>query len=384
MGSRLLEQGTIMPKPAPGPKPLNLKGTKGADTIPGSALNDKINGKQGDDIITGGGGADILTGGTGADTFVYRVLSDSSASTGVDLITDFNAAAGDRIDLSALGDATLVSAYDASISGQQAVFSYNAATNITTLTYYGGDGPFELRFAGNVAYHPDAFYGIVEPPVVTVLGIDYVTADEHDGTMTFTVTRTGNINDEFSFEYLVIGEEASPGNDFIFPEGGNILTFAPGESSLTITFTVVDDNEYESLDSPVEQFQIHVFNYDGWSEAASAIGTIIDNDVPTEGDDSFTGAWDDDWVNLLGGDDRFNALGGDDFIVGGAGDDTLIGGNGSDTAAYFDGQFADYSVSQLADGTVLVREQNGDVDTLTSIEHLWFSDYQVAVGDLFG
>ena len=379
-GSRLLEQGTIMPKLAPGPKPLNFKGTKGADTITGSALNDKINGKQGDDMITGGGGVDTLTGGIGADTFVYN-----DPRHGGDLITDFDAAAGDVVDLSEFGTATLMSAYDPNSSDLQAVFSYNAATNITTLTYHNGEAPFSLRFKGDVPYKSDAFLGIVEPPVLIVLGIENVSAHEHDGTMTFTVTRTGNIDEEFTFEYLVITEEASAGHDFLFPPGDETLTFAPGQSSLTITFTVVDDNIYESsFDNPVENFQIHAFSRGTFSEGASAIGQIIDNDAPTGGNDNFTGTYNDDFINLLGGDDTFDGLGGDDFLIGGAGNDTLIGGDGSDTAGYFEGQFADYSVSQLADGAVLVREQNGDVDTLTSIEHLWFSDYQVAVSDLFG
>ena len=92
-----------MPKPAPQPKPLNLKGGKGADTLTGGALGDIINGMQGDDILIGNGGADNLTGGTGADTFKYSAFSDSVASTGIDRITDFNAAQGDKVDLTALG-----------------------------------------------------------------------------------------------------------------------------------------------------------------------------------------------------------------------------------------------------------------------------------------
>ncbi len=48
------------------------------------------------------GGEDLLTGGAGADTFR---LTDALAA---DTITDYNCAAGDTIDLSALLDQALV------------------------------------------------------------------------------------------------------------------------------------------------------------------------------------------------------------------------------------------------------------------------------------
>ncbi|MBY0611641.1 MAG: M10 family metallopeptidase C-terminal domain-containing protein [Beijerinckiaceae bacterium] len=57
----------------------------GSDTIIGSAANN---------VLDGGLGNDTLTGDAGADTFVYKT------GYGLDTITDFNAAEGDRIDLS--------------------------------------------------------------------------------------------------------------------------------------------------------------------------------------------------------------------------------------------------------------------------------------------
>ena len=63
--------------------PLNIKGTKGNDSLVGDAGDDTINGKKGNDK---------LTGNDGADTFVF--------SKGHDKIFDFDAADGDMIDLS--------------------------------------------------------------------------------------------------------------------------------------------------------------------------------------------------------------------------------------------------------------------------------------------
>lgn len=77
-------------------------GNLGDDTLDGGAGNDIIRGGQGDDVLTGGPGADwlsgdrgndTLTGGPGADTF------HTFAGAGLDLVTDFNAAEGDRVQL---------------------------------------------------------------------------------------------------------------------------------------------------------------------------------------------------------------------------------------------------------------------------------------------
>jgi len=78
----------------------NLDGDAGNDTIFGGTGNDIIWGGTGDDTIYGGEGSDSMMGGSGADTFVWSAgdLNDGA----VDHITDFNAAEGDTLDVSAL------------------------------------------------------------------------------------------------------------------------------------------------------------------------------------------------------------------------------------------------------------------------------------------
>lgn len=78
----------------------------GIEDVVGSGADDAIFGSRGANRITGGLGADQLTGRGGADTFVWR-----SAAEAGDLVTDFNAAQGDRLDLAAL-DADLGRAGD--------------------------------------------------------------------------------------------------------------------------------------------------------------------------------------------------------------------------------------------------------------------------------
>lgn len=99
----------------------NLSGSAFSDTLIGNGTRNTLSGGQGNDTLTGGESGDILTGGVGADTFDFNSVGDSLASsTRRDVITDFNQAQGDKIDLSGIdaisgtttNDAfTLVSSY---------------------------------------------------------------------------------------------------------------------------------------------------------------------------------------------------------------------------------------------------------------------------------
>ena len=435
-----------MPKLAPAPKPLNLKGSKRADDLVGGRLGDKINAKQGDDTLTGNGGGDTLTGGSGADTFKYLSVSDSRSSSGIDRITDFSAAAGDKVDLSALGAATLMSAYNASFSGLQAVFAYNALTNTTTLSLYQGSSTAasQISFTGNVSYSPGAFLGIKAPPppvfsvwgdtgtegydesvtfVVTRAGIDLTgtstvrysvtmlsgdklegtltfapgeetkeisapipdntvfdgwersipivlsdatnttvsefdgstyalifddempnmvfiaesaSANENDGQITFTVTRSGDISQELTVSYETQDITATDAQDY-GPANGTV-TFAAGAATAYLSIPVAHDEFTEQS----EQFKVVLTGLDNPAFLivnGVAIGTI-NPPQPTEGVDDLYGTSGDDVIDLLGGHDTYWAgegndtvYGGegDDFLIGEGGDDVLYGGNGNDS-----------------------------------------------------
>ncbi|ROM09860.1 type I secretion protein [Pseudomonas protegens] len=71
-----------------------LFGQGGNDTLDGGKGNDILLGGTGKDTLIGGQGNDILIGGSGADTFVWK-----AGDTGNDVIKDFKASEGDRIDL---------------------------------------------------------------------------------------------------------------------------------------------------------------------------------------------------------------------------------------------------------------------------------------------
>lgn len=73
-----------------------LLGLGDHDLLFGGNGRDWLEGGSGNDTLTGGQSDDVLIGGTGADIFRFTDI----AVAGVDYIKDFNAAEGDRLDLS--------------------------------------------------------------------------------------------------------------------------------------------------------------------------------------------------------------------------------------------------------------------------------------------
>jgi Ca2+-binding RTX toxin-like protein len=105
-----------------------INGNLGADTLKGGSGGDTLRGGQGDDLIVGGArgdwisgdmGHDILTGGGGAD--VFHIAANNTTT----IITDFNYADGDRIQLDA------GSTYAVSASGADTVIILDRGAQIT-------------------------------------------------------------------------------------------------------------------------------------------------------------------------------------------------------------------------------------------------------------
>jgi VCBS repeat-containing protein len=128
----------------------NLNGGNSADILIGGAGNDHLKGFAGNDILYGGAGHDELTGGTGADVFKFTATSDSSTNHSLsDVITDFNHAEGDKIDLSAIDAKT-----QSGNTGDQA-FTFiatenaNTVANSITWTHSGGDTIIHIDNTGD-------------------------------------------------------------------------------------------------------------------------------------------------------------------------------------------------------------------------------------------
>lgn len=85
-----------------GASAINGSGNELNNILAGNGFSNILMGGAGDDTLIGGGGLDRLSGGAGADKFGFIGVSDSSVGSNRDVITDFNAAQGDRIDFSVM------------------------------------------------------------------------------------------------------------------------------------------------------------------------------------------------------------------------------------------------------------------------------------------
>lgn len=74
---------------------VTLIGSARADALTGGLGADTLSGGAGNDTLLGGAGADRLTGGLGADSFRF----DSAGDAAGDVVADFNAGQGDKLDL---------------------------------------------------------------------------------------------------------------------------------------------------------------------------------------------------------------------------------------------------------------------------------------------
>ncbi|RIY00861.1 hypothetical protein D3218_10670 [Aureimonas flava] len=97
-----------------------VHGGQGNDLVHGGRDDDFVSGDRGNDTLHGGFGNDTLAGGSGADLFLF------DAGHGNDIILDFNAAEGDRMNL---GGQT----YSISESSGSAVLGLSGGGTITLL-----------------------------------------------------------------------------------------------------------------------------------------------------------------------------------------------------------------------------------------------------------
>lgn len=130
-----------------------ITGSDYADIISMDNGTNTIFGAGGDDILIGNGGADELRGGWGADTFVYRAMTDSTASQR-DWIVYMDET--DKIDVSAIdasvynpGDQTFT--FVSSFTGHagEAMLVYDGFNTVLRLDNTGnGQGDFVLAILG--------------------------------------------------------------------------------------------------------------------------------------------------------------------------------------------------------------------------------------------
>lgn len=133
-----------------------LYGSEAANRLDGSAGDDQLSGRGGADELAGGAGLDTLTGGSGADSFVLRRLDE-----GGDLVTDYNSAEADSLDLriaglsrsdiglrfqhvAGAGSAAVAEAQVFHLTTGQVLFTLQDGANLTDVFLRLGDTRYDL------------------------------------------------------------------------------------------------------------------------------------------------------------------------------------------------------------------------------------------------
>ena len=202
-------------------------------------------------------GAGVLIGGQAPMPYTCESQSwGSSAPAGT---CEAGTTAGPATPVKDALDIEATNVSDVTVNARRARVTCDAQKNITS------DGPITVH--------------MVDCPAVPTLSVTDVSQGEGDfgqTDMTFTVTLSGNTDDlPVSASYQTADGTASSGSDYDAVSG--TLTFAPGETSKTISVpvhgdTTIEDDETFTLELSDVQFASPT--------ALSATGTIVDDDTP--------------------------------------------------------------------------------------------------------
>jgi Ca2+-binding RTX toxin-like protein len=211
-----------------------------------------------------------------------------------------------------------------------------------------------------------------DPSVTSILATSADKAEGSGGGATpfvFTVTRDGDVTQgswvTWSYSTANLGGvQATGALDFVgaaTPAGGGI-SFAPGETSQTITINVNADDDF----GPDERFAITLSGpVNTTLGQTTAFATIRNDDLPwdgTSGNDRISAGVANDMLRGFAGNDSLEGALGDDTLQGGDGADQLTGGPGADRFVLaVDGS----ARSTLASMDVLLDFDKGQRDVLT-------------------
>ena len=293
-----------------------ILGGDNGNSIEGDAGNDSLTGGADNDWIAGGLGIDTLTGGAGADRFIFN---NPVTAANADIITDFNSAEGDKIQLDnffftaflssgEVSSANIVNGTGASAKAQDAndFLIYDAATG---KLYYDVDGN-----------------GSKAQVLVATLSNKPATLTAED----FMVV--GSLYDANPLLQGTSGPDSWNANDADpEPAPGYAYNGLAGNDKITGHFTI---NGYLSGglgNDSITAGNQGDFLYGNEGNDTLQGGGSQDYLAGGDGNDSLFGQDDDDYLLGGAGNDKLDGGSGNDELEGGDGNDTLIGGDGDDT-----------------------------------------------------
>ncbi len=250
-----------------------ISGGAGNDTIFGGAGNDTILGGDGDDFVDGGSGNDNITATPGKDTVIGGSGNDV-INTGEEDDTVTGGAGNDTIDGGDGTDTAIYSGdYDAG-AGYTITIVDGVVTVVDTDASDGDDGTDTLTGIEHLEF-ADETLDISTLPTVSIGDVE---VDEDDGTVTFTLTKTGAAVLPLTVDYASADGTAVDGLDYTGVSGS--VTFAPGETEKTVVVTLIDDSTTENT----EEFSLNLSNpVNGTIGTGTGTATVNDDDtVPTD------------------------------------------------------------------------------------------------------
>ncbi len=249
-----------------------------ANIMWGTDGNDKLVGTCRNNVFIGGIGQDILIGGPGTNTFLFQSLKDSLLSShgpdrirnlkiGTDIIGGPNPVGAGRVVQAGKASKLTTRAIRRVLTnkifapGRAATFTVGKRTFLAinnnkagfqakgvaliNITGYSGDLS-KLAIAGPRSYaDPNEQYYILESKDLLI--------SESAGIASVQVARTGNALTRETLEYVVTGDSAIAGEDFISPTlngrlGTGRVIFDVGRTTATIEIPIIDDNITEGTE----------------------------------------------------------------------------------------------------------------------------------------
>lgn len=210
----------------------------------GGPSNDTLTGGAAADLLIGDNGADHLTGGLDADTFLFTELSPD-----VDIITDFNPAQGDAIDIAGVlqGTSTLLTDYiRIRRSGSDALLEVCAggtASGFTDLVILLQGSTLAPADLASLHYNGNIETGTIGlPPRVSIAAMVASASENGPTEGVFTVSREGNLDTTLHVP-LVISGTAVNGVDYEWL--ASQLRLPAGQASATIIIRPYVDSQVE-------------------------------------------------------------------------------------------------------------------------------------------
>jgi hypothetical protein len=213
--------------------------------------------------------ASVTEGSTGTATLVFTVSLGTASGKPVSI--DWGTA-----------DGTAVAPADFTAASGTLSFAPGETTKTVSVTVVGDAlDEFDETFALNLSNATNATIGtatatgtILDDDAAVSAGIADVSVAEGNAA-TLTVTLSGPSGKPVSIDWgTASGTAVAPGD---YAAASGTLTFAPGETTKTVSVNTVAD----SVDEPDETFVVNLANVANATLAdAQAIGTILDDDAP--------------------------------------------------------------------------------------------------------